>query len=178
MRRYAFRGSMKHFLLVILSIFCCKSFATIEDQCNFKNGVHGKIFELNIKTSFHGQYKFEFCQSKSETYLSVTTTKIETIDSEDTLLEIKKLKEIEVSEQKLIKIMNMLEIALRYNKYDDVIGIDGSTWCLETQQGNTYSKACFFSPIGSSKERGLQGVELLGKYMWQLAGLEKQIQLY
>jgi hypothetical protein len=65
--------------------------------------------------------------------------------------------------------------ALRYNVMDDSLGPDGSRWCLETNRGATYLKACFWTPSADPAKRGLEGLYRLGEFLWGVATLEQQI---
>jgi hypothetical protein len=86
-----------------------------------------------------------------------------------------------VSERKILlgegvfeKLVALYEKALEYNVKDDAWGLDGSLWCLETQRGFTYSKACFWSPDYQSEKRGLIGMVNLGEELWRFAELNKK----
>ncbi|HXI43592.1 MAG TPA: hypothetical protein VNH83_26655, partial [Bryobacteraceae bacterium] len=67
------------------------------------------------------------------------------------------------------------ERALEYNVKDDALGNDGSSWCLETTRGFTYSKACFWSPEYNTEERHLTGMLALGRALWHLAAIDDKL---
>ena len=70
------------------------------------------------------------------------------------------------------KLVALYEKALDYDAKDDSMGSDGSSWCLETQRGLTYSKACFWTPQYETAKRRLNGLLLLGEELWRVAKLD------
>ena len=68
--------------------------------------------------------------------------------------------------------MSLYDMSLDYDVRLDVGGNDGSTWCLETQRGFTYSKACFWTPTDEPKRRKLNGLLELGRELWRIAKLD------
>jgi hypothetical protein len=70
------------------------------------------------------------------------------------------------------RIISLYERALDYDVKDNAMGFDGSGWCLETQRGFTYSKACFWTPEYETERRRLSGLLALGVELWRVAKLD------
>lgn len=144
-----------------------------DEDCGPWNAYEGKVFSLDINTSFHGDVTFKLCKSKEQNMLSVTKTKKkfegETDNSTETIVR----EYIKLSKKEYQSIYRGYEKALHYNTLDEVSGLDGSSWCIESQRNFTYTKACFWTPSHEPKSRGLDGLYQLGSQLWKFAGLEK-----
>jgi len=82
------------------------------------------------------------------------------------------MSKVSLNEATYRKLLTLYENALDYNVKDEAEGMDGSDWCLETQRGFTYSKACFWSPGAQPEERGLTGLAKLGEELWRIAATD------
>jgi hypothetical protein len=144
-----------------------------DEDCGPWNAHEGKVFSLDIGTSFHGKVTFKLCKSKEQNTLSITKTSMkfdeETEKSTETIVH----EHIKISKKDYQSIYRSYEKALNYNTLDDASGLDGSSWCIESQRGFTYTKACFWTPSYKPKSRGLNGLYELGSQLWKFSGLEK-----
>ena len=84
-------------------------------------------------------------------------------------------RQLVVDETTFVNLVGLYERALEYDVKDDALGNDGSSWCLETTRGFTYSKACFWSPEYNTEERHLTGMLALGRALWHLAGIDDRL---
>jgi len=165
---------LRIFLLIFLFISHGVQASPWNDaDCGKTNANEGKIFELNITMSFHGASTFKFCK-KPERHFLVLKSSLKTTGQEF------EKKVINLSNKEIEIITNKYIRALKYNTLDDTSGLDGSTWCIESQRGfTTYTKACFWSPGSNTEKRGLAGLYELGVYLWEISELKEQgIRLY
>ena len=161
------------FLLLIFPLLA-NAIEWNDPDCGKLNKYHGKVFEFNASMSFHGDIDIKLCKDNDTHFLTVST-KIPSGNNDLT----EEWKRIDLKKEIVPKIMESYENAMRYNTLDKVMGPDGSSWCIESQHGFTYTKACFWSPGYKSEERGLSGLRDLGIYLWEISGLEKaNIKLY
>lgn len=65
----------------------------------------------------------------------------------------------------------LYERALEFNALDEVVGFDGSSWCLETSRGLNYIVSCFWTPTYDAQQRGLTGIVNLGRELWRRTGM-------
>jgi hypothetical protein len=80
-----------------------------------------------------------------------------------------RVRRIELSEQTHEHLQALYEAALSSNFKDDVLGLDGSSWCLEAQRGNNELRACFWTPQYEAEKRGIDPFRVLGEALWQMA---------
>jgi len=80
-----------------------------------------------------------------------------------------KVRAISLTEEQTSHLDSLYEAALGANFKDDDIGLDGSSWCLETARGSNSLKACFWSPTSGAEKRGLAAFAVLGTALWNLA---------
>jgi len=169
------KGTLMKYIFMILVVWSGSSLAIeLEDEdCGPWNRYEGKVFSLEVGTSFHGSVTFKLCKSEEQNFLSVKTRHIvlenENRGGTETIVR----QYINISKDEYQKIFKHYEKALAYNTLDNVSGLDGSTWCIETQRSFTYSKACFWTPSHNPDARGLEGLYSLGNYLWQFSGLDK-----
>ena len=158
------------FILVSQSVFAVE---WLDEDCGRYSAYSGKLFSLYIGTSFHGEAEFKLCKSESQNYLTIATTELAKVDREQPPARLTTRNKIILFEQEYVQIVSLYEKALSYNALDDVMGTDGSTWCLESQRGINYTKACFWMPSSDSEERGLADLYNLAEYLWEFTGLSE-----
>jgi len=167
---------MTRFLILLCFLISSSTLASEwnDVDCGRKNAKEGKIFELNISMSFHGSIGFKLCKKPDQHFL-VLTSNLKSTDKNSK----SNKKTIRLSKEQT-GILNGKHIkALKYNTLDDALGLDGSSWCIESQRGFTYTKACFWTPGHNSEKRGLVGLNELGIHLWEISGLKEQgIRLY
>lgn len=175
------RIHVKYFF-VVLSLLSQSAFAIdwLDEDCGRYGAYAGKLFSLSIATSFHGTSEFKLCKSESQKYLVVSTIDFVKVDESQPLASRASRYRIQLFEQEYAQVTSLYKKALSYNTLDDVMGVDGSTWCLESQRGINYTKACFWTPSVNYEERGLVGLYNLANYLWEFTGLNKneKLQLY
>jgi hypothetical protein len=127
----------------------------------------GTVFSLTMDRAFDPGVKFELCDRKdrSKRFLLVAT---------QASMRTEKWVSTRVPLDGVLykKIIKLYESALDYDVKDDTMGFDGSGWCLETQRGFTYSKACFWTPQHETEKRRLVGLLALGEELWRVAKLD------
>jgi len=145
-----------------------------DEDCGRKNAKEGKVFELNIGMSFHGSFGFKLCKKlDKESLVIFSKNKSNELSNEPNK------KTIELTKKQSEILNNKCIAALKYNTLDDSTGLDGSSWCIESQRGFTYTKACFWAPGSNTEKRGLIGLHDLGTHLWEISGLKAQgIRLY
>jgi hypothetical protein len=139
------------------------------DECGLRTHLTGTVFTLSINRSFDPGVKFEVCARKAPepNFLRVVAeSKLHSDAWTD--------RTITLDDSEYAKLLTLYEAALEYNVKDDAIGLDGSSWCLETTRGFTYSKACFWSPQYKTLPRRLSGMWALGEELWRLAELDSK----
>ena len=153
-------------ILIALFLFCSSGAAAeIFGICGPR---HGTVFALQIWRAFHGEIDFKLCaQAEPElNFLLVTRDPDESNKGDDQT-------RVPLTYATYQKLLTLYENALHYNVKDEAGGLDGSTWCLETLNG-PYSKACFWSPGFNSEDRGLKGLDKLGRELWSIAATEQR----
>ena len=152
-------------LLTFIALFSVFSFVSAGEMdelgCGEPSKNKGKVFELNMSLSFHGDVEYKLCRNIDKYILLVETSK----SNNKEILELKS-NEVEI-------ILKKYEKALEYNTKDKEMGLDGSSWCLETKRGFTYLKACFWSPGYEPQKRGLAGLNDLGTYLFDISKLKE-----
>jgi hypothetical protein len=144
------------------------AFATgSEDVCGERTAQNGTVFTLTVDRSFEPSVIFKLCdrEDKSKRFLLVSTQSSGHKDKWDT-------KTIPLGLQAYERVVSLYERSLDYDVRINVGGNDGSIWCLETQRGFTYSKACFWTPTEDASARRLIGLVELGRGLWKLAKLD------
>ena len=126
----------------------------------------GTIFTLTIFRSFDATTEFKVCEKEKIGYLVVNTYKSEALKSAG------KPSTITIENKRYDRVLGLYEEALAYDARDNAMGFDGSSWCLETERGGAYSKACFWSPDDETRKRRLTGLKKLGEELWSLAGFK------
>jgi hypothetical protein len=124
---------------------------------------HLPVFALHIWRAFHGEIDFTLCagQEPVGNFLLVKRDPDERITVDDSTA-------VSLDDATYQKLLTLYADAFVYNLKDEVLGLDGSTWCLESLS-ESYSKACFWSPRYNSEERGLKGLKTLGGELWSIA---------
>jgi hypothetical protein len=149
------------------------AFATgTEDVCGERTARSGTVFTLTVERSFEPGVIFKLCdrEDKSKRFLLVSTQSSVQKDGWDT-------KSIPLGLQVYERVASLHEKSLDYDVRINAGGNDGSNWCLETQRGATYSKACFWTPTEEPSARRLIGLVELGRELWKLAKWDSS-QLY
>jgi len=170
------------YIFLFLSLVSASAFSIewADEDCGQWNAYEGKVFSLDIGTSFHGGVLFKLCKSETQNFISVLTTQRTRKDEEKEIIETTTRKYIDISKEEYEKIFKLYETALQYNTLDESSGTDGSNWCMESQRSFTYTKACFWTPSYNSQKRGLKGLNELGSFLWEFAGISKnkEMRLY
>lgn len=151
-------------LFILLWLICSSTAgAEIADICNPN---HGTVFVLQIWRAFHGEIDFKLCEHQGQNVLLVTRDPDEGKKDDDQV-------KIPLNDVMYQRLLTLYQNAHVYYPKDETGGLDGSTWCLETLR-ELYSKACFWSPAYHAEERGLTGLEKLGRELWSIAATERR----
>ena len=144
-----------------------QNIADSEDTCGQGRQSRETVFSLTISRSFDPEVTFKLCDriDRSKRFLLVASETARHSEKWAT-------KSIPVDPRQYDKIVALYEKALEYDVKDDAMGLDGSSWCLETRRGFTYSKACFWTPHFEPTRRRLDGLLELGNELWRLAKLD------
>jgi hypothetical protein len=183
------RGYTLKYLIFIILLNCgfAQAGSLYEQDCSGDSGfsVGNSVF-LNIDTAFNGQTNFQLRkvvwevtsegeQPKSEIEYSliVKNTNTVTNDKQRTSTRTTSCDNLKISQSEYEKILNLFKDALKVNFFDNVMGLDGSIWCMEInglaiQERNF----CFWSPEHESKQRGLEGLASLGRYLFKFTDLK------
>lgn len=155
-------------IYLLLFSFPCMAMSVdekISSDCGQRSISSGTIFSFTIDRSFRPSLTFVLCQ-KTEPNQSFLLIRSELENDSAN-------KKITLNDGQFMELMGLYENALTYNAKDmQTIGIDGSTWCLETKRGLNYSKACFYTPSYNTNERGLSGMNRLGVELWRIGNLD------
>jgi hypothetical protein len=141
-----------------------------DDVCGIRSMRAGTVFSMSIGRSrvLENSYvEFKLCErtEPSQSFLLIHTETERPKKHSET-------RQLRVDESTYLNLVAMYERALDYDVKDDALGFDGSSWCLETTRGFTYSKACFWSPEVDTDKRRLTGMLALGRELWHLAGMD------
>jgi hypothetical protein len=141
-----------------------------DDICGIRTMRAGTVFSMSIARSRvlkNAYVEFELCERSepSQSFLLIRT-------GTERPKKLSETRQLRVDQTAYLNLVAMYERALDYDVKDDALGNDGSSWCLETTRGFTYSRACFWSPEYNTNERHLTGMLALGRELWHLAGME------
>jgi hypothetical protein len=154
---------MKAFALLFLGLISCVVHAKDPLACAYSGGyvAIGDKFTLEIDRApdFDKKTTFRLCDLRDKTFLLVQTY----VGGKA------KYKKINLDAEQSAKINTLYEMALGADFKDSAVGLDGSSWCLETRRGTNYLKACFWSPTYETQQRRLNGFWDLGAALWELA---------
>jgi hypothetical protein len=84
-------------------------------------------------------------------------------------------KRIFLDEAKYDRLNELYEAALDFNARDDVMGVDGSDWCLETRRVSVDLRVCIWSPTMQTAERRLTGLASLGRELWHVSDIQQVV---
>jgi hypothetical protein len=154
------------FALVML-LWIAPALAGADDVCGEHTSRSGTVFTLSVDRSFEPSVSFKLCnrEDKSKRFLLVSAQSRGHKDGWDS-------KSIPLGPEAYERLARLHEQSLNYDVRIGMGGNDGSLWCLETQRGFTYSKACFWTPTEEASARRLNGLIELGKALWELAKLD------
>lgn len=141
-----------------------------DDACGFRTMRSGTVFTMSIDRSriLENSYvEFKLCEREepSQSFLLIRTVTEQPKKHAET-------HQKRLDEDAFVALTAMYETALNYDVKDNALGNDGSSWCLETTRGFTYSKACFWSPEFDTDKRRLTGMLALGRQLWHLSGMD------
>ena len=145
----------------VMLLWIAPTLAGPGDVCGRRTLRSGTVFTLSVDRSFEPTVTFKLCnrEDKSRRFLLVSTQATGHKDGWDS-------KSIPLGPEAYERLARLHEQALNYDVRIDVGGNDGSMWCLETQRGFTYSKACFWTPTEEASTRRLSGLVALGRELW------------
>jgi hypothetical protein len=154
-------------LAFVMLLWIAPALAGPDDVCGEHTSRSGTVFTLSVDRSFEPDITFKLCnrEDKAKRFLLVSTQSRGHNDGWDS-------KSVPLDPETYQRLVGLHEQALNYDVRIDVGGNDGSTWCLETQRGFTYSKACFWTPTEDADARRLNGLVGLGRELWGLAKLD------
>ena len=155
-------------LFVVASSLPTPIRAATRAACGLRNG-GGAVFTLSIARSFHADVTFKLCRRQDAAMQSLWISAQSAKNSKRW-----ETRQISLDEPTFAKILAFYDKALEYNVKDDALGFDGSSWCLETPRGFTYSKACFWSPPYKAEARNLNGILMLGRELWRISELDPE----
>jgi hypothetical protein len=141
-----------------------------DDVCGIRYVRGGTVFSLGIGRSrvLENSYvQFKLCQrpGPSKSFLLIHTETEQPKKHSET-------RQLPIDEGTYSDLFGLYDRALDYDVKNDTMGFDGSSWCLETTRGFTYSKACFWSPDVETDTRHLTDMLALGRKLWHLAGMD------
>jgi hypothetical protein len=144
---------------------CSAQQTAAEEVCGYPTVVDGTVFSMTIARAFSGQVRFKLCarEDPQRNFLLISTQLPDGQGWAD--------RQISLDPVAYANVVELYENALEYDVKYDADGLDGSTWCLETQRGFTYSNACFWMPTDKTEARSLRGLVELGKELWRIAGM-------
>jgi len=161
-----------------------------EQDCSGNGGFSpvGSIV-LTIDTAFNGQTSYRLNRSvwkveggsennlpKEQIEYSLIVKDTNTnIDSEKRKsTRTTKCENIEISKNEYEKLLSLYKASLKVDFFDYAEGLDGSTWCIEINEGGLQErKLCFWSPDYKSKERNLVELVNLGNYLFKFSESKK-----
>jgi hypothetical protein len=151
----------------VMLLWIAPALASPDDICGERTSRSGTVFTLSVDRSFEAAVTFKLCnrEDKSSRFLLVSTQSKGHKDGWDS-------KSVPLGPEAYGRLVGLHEQALKFDVRIDVGGNDGSMWCLETQRGFTYSKACFWTPTEEASARRLNGLVELGRELWDLAKLD------
>jgi len=157
-------------ILISLSVLCSSATAAEKYKygiCHLRTAHHGTVFSLHIQRAFHVGIEFKLCEREEpgQNFLLVTRDPDEKNKDDERI-------KVSLNDATSQQLLTLYENALDYNVKYMAGGHDGSSWCLETTRGFTYSKACFWSPGSNPEERRLTGLLKLGQELWRIAAIE------
>jgi hypothetical protein len=141
-----------------------------EDVCGIPGRTVGTVFVLSIGRSMsvgRRHVEFKLCErgEPSESFVLIE------VGSKQPGQHVE-IRQLRIDETTFVKLVALYERALDYDVKDNAMGNDGSSWCLETTRGLTYSKVCLWSPDYNTTPRHLEGMLALGRQLWHLAGFD------
>ena len=154
-------------IFLLLAIFAFDGFASEQPNCSLDEPYTGKLFELEIKTSFSGKYVFEFCLDSRAYLLSEYHEPIRLTKSvRSTIVNESKVKLPDSSAHKIRELYAQARTNL---KSDSTRGMDGATWCFRPKDGMSYSETCIWSPQVDTISRGHEKLVELGEYLYEVS---------
>jgi hypothetical protein len=133
------------------------------NECGERNASGGTIFSLSMARAFHPNVEFKLCGRKESGKSFLLVTEQKSLGSRRA-----NTRSIVLDEITKASVLSLYEKALDCNVKDETVGLDGSSWCLETTRVMTYSKACFWTPVSHADDRGIAGLQALGTELWRL----------
>ena len=156
-------------VLLFLVFFAFEVLASEEPNCSIDEPFTGKLFELEIQTSFSGRYVFEFCFDSRAYLLSEYHEPIRLTKSvRSTIVNESKVKLPESAAHKIKELYSQASVNI---KSDSIRGMDGDTWCFRPKSGMSYSEICIWSPQVDAVSRGHKNLVELGKYLYEVSTL-------
>jgi hypothetical protein len=81
---------------------------------------------------------------------------------------------LQLSDGEVKSLIETYDEAKSFNLEDNLIGLDGSTWCLVQYYQSGKSTNCFWTPTANTSERGLESLVSLGQYLWSHTPFRKE----
>jgi hypothetical protein len=158
--------------ILLLALSLGNNLALAEDlqnECGERRPQGGTIFTLVISQylSYEPKVEFTLCSRDVPPERFVVVKRQGSGESKDW-----KRKRIPLDQAEYKQLFSLYDQALSYDVRVEAMGSDGSTWCIETTRGFTYSKACFWTPSYDSRKRSLTGLVSLGRELWRISGLD------
>lgn len=162
------RALLHRAALWMLVVAACRPLCAMatDDKCGYRTAVSGTVFTVTISRSFDPQVKFELCVREAPAQNFVLVSSESHLGSKRWVVN-----KVPLNHSDYTELLRLYELALGYDVKDSLMGADGSDWCLETQRGGTYSKACFWTPSVNAQKRNLVGLLSLGQDLWRLSAL-------
>jgi hypothetical protein len=154
-------------LLFFFAVFSFNVFSNSEPNCSENEILGGKLFELEIITSFHGSYNFKFCFDEPSYVVSEYIEPVSTSGPLKTTIKHESLAKLDMDTS--LYLMDLYRAVQATLITDNVRGLDGSTWCFMPKNGNSYSKTCLWTPYASSKKRNLEDLVELGDKLFEIS---------
>ncbi|QPB83789.1 hypothetical protein CWC22_012600 [Pseudoalteromonas rubra] len=155
---------------LIFIVFGFNTFATDDPNCSENDVLGGKLFELEMSTSFHGRYHFKFCSGEVSYLLSEFIEPIST--SRPLKSTMKHESRAKLDPDTAMYLKNLYRAVQATLQEDNVRGLDGATWCFKPKNGQRYSKTCVWEPRASTQERNLQSLVFLGDKLYEISNFK------
>jgi hypothetical protein len=141
--------------------------------CGARNAKSGTVFTLSINHVMRVEYRtvtFMLCARTwpGDSFLLVSS---EAGNKSKTRLH----KRIALNEAQYAEIESLYEASLDLNLRDDVDGMDGGDWCLETQRVSVDFRVCIWSPTVQTSERKLTNLAALGRKLWYFSEIDSTV---
>ncbi|WP_054013933.1 hypothetical protein [Pseudoalteromonas sp. R3] len=154
-------------ILLFFIVLSFNTFSGTVPNCSENELFGGKLFELEVVTSFHGSYNFKFCFDETSYVVSQYIEPVSTRGPLKTTITHESLARLDVKTSLYIKDLYRAVQATLVT--DSVRGMDGSTWCFKPKSGSSYSETCLWTPNAAWERRNLGKLVELGDKLFEIS---------